>query len=162
MKESVYDFKVKDINGQEVSMSDYSGKVLLICNVASTCGFTPQYAGLQKIYDNFKDQGLEILAFPCNQFGNQEKGDEQEIKEFCEANYGVTFPIFSKIDVNGAKAEPLFVYLKSQIKGFMNTESIKWNFSKFLVNKNGQVEKRFGSLDYPEAIEADVKALLDT
>tara|TARA_Y100001933_G_scaffold47469_1_gene45442 strand:- start:31 stop:519 length:489 start_codon:yes stop_codon:yes gene_type:complete len=162
MKESVYDFKVKDINGQEVSMSDYSGQVLLICNVASTCGFTPQYAGLQKIYDNFKDQGLEILAFPCNQFGNQEKGDEQEIKEFCEANYGVTFPIFSKIDVNGAKAEPLFVYLKSQIKGFMNTESIKWNFSKFLVNKNGQVEKRYGSLDYPEAIEADVKALLDT
>ena len=162
MKESVYDFKVKDINGQEVSMSTYSGKVLLICNVASTCGFTPQYAGLQKIYDNFKDQGLEILAFPCNQFGNQEKGDEQEIKEFCEANYGVTFPIFSKIDVNGAKAEPLFVYLKSQIKGFMNTESIKWNFSKFLVNKNGQVEKRYGSLDYPEAIEADVKALLDT
>ena len=117
---------------------------------------------MQKIYDNFKDQGLEILAFPCNQFGNQEKGDEQEIKEFCEANYGVTFPIFSKIDVNGAKAEPLFVYLKSQIKGFMNTESIKWNFSKFLVNKNGQVEKRYGSLDYPEAIEADVKALLDT
>ena len=162
MKESVYDFKVKDINGQEVSMSGYSGKVLLICNVASTCGFTPQYAGLQKIYDNFKDQGLEILAFPCNQFGNQEKGDEQEIKEFCEANYGVTFTIFSKIDVNGAKAEPLFVYLKSQIKGFMNTESIKWNFSKFLVNKNGQVEKRYGSLDYPEAIEADVKALLDT
>ena len=162
MKESVYDFKVKDINGQEVSMSDYIGKVLLICNVASTCGFTPQYAGLQKIYDNFKDQGLEILAFPCNQFGNQEKGDEQEIKDFCEANYGVTFPIFSKIDVNGAKAEPLFVYLKSQIKGFMNTESIKWNFSKFLVNKNGQVEKRYGSLDYPEAIEADVKALLDT
>ena len=162
MKESVYDFKVKDINGQEVSMSDYRGKVLLICNVASTCGFTPQYAGLQKIYDKLKDQGLEILAFPCNQFGNQEKGDEQEIKNFCEANYGVTFPIFSKIDVNGAKAEPLFVYLKSQIKGFMNTESIKWNFSKFLVNRNGQVEKRYGSLDIPEALEADIKTLLDT
>ena len=162
MKESVYDFKVKDINGQEVSMSDYSGKVLLIVNVASNCGFTPQYKGLQDLYEKYSKDGFEVLAFPCNQFGSQEKGSEQDIKEFCTNNYAVTFPIFSKVEINGKKAEPLFKFLKQQIKGFMGTESVKWNFSKFLVNKNGQVVKRYGSLDFPENLEGEIKALLGT
>ena len=161
MKESVYDYKVKDINGKEVSMADFKDKVLLIVNVASTCGFTPQYEGLQKLYDKYSEAGLEILGFPCNQFGAQEKGDESDIKEFCSVNYSVTFPIFSKIDVNGANADPLFEFLKDKMKGFLGTESVKWNFSKFLLSRDGTVEKRYGSLDFPEAIEPDIKKLLD-
>ena len=161
MKESVYDYKVKDINGSEVAMSDFKDKVVVIVNVASTCGFTPQYEGLQKLYDQYSEAGLEILAFPCNQFGAQEKGDEADIKEFCSVNYSVTFPIFSKVNVNGPDAEPLFVFLKERLKGFMGTDSIKWNFSKFLLGRDGTVEKRYGSLDSPEAIEADIKRLLD-
>ena len=161
MKESVYDYKVKDINGSEVAMSDFKDKVVLIVNVASTCGFTPQYEGLQRLYDQYSEAGLEILAFPCNQFGAQEQGDEADIKEFCSINYSVTFPIFSKANVNGPDAEPLFVFLKERLKGFMGTDSIKWNFSKFLLGRDGTVEKRYGSLDSPEAIEAEIKRLLD-
>ena len=160
MKESFYDFKANDINGKEVSMSSYEGKVVLIVNVASSCGFTPQYEGLQKLYDEHKEKGLEILAFPCNQFGEQEKGDEEEIKNFCEKNYSITFPIFEKVEVNGNDAHPIFKFIKEQKKGFMGTESIKWNFSKFLLNKNGEVIKRYGSLDVPENLEEDIKQLL--
>ena len=162
MKETVYDYKVKDINGKEVAMSDFKDKVLLIVNVASNCGFTPQYKGLQDLYEKYSKDGFEVLAFPCNQFGSQEKGSEQDIKEFCTNNYAVTFPIFSKVEINGKKAEPLFKFLKQQIKGFMGTESVKWNFSKFLVNKNGQVVKRYGSLDFPENLESEIKVLLGT
>ena len=160
MKESFYDFKANDINGKEVSMSNYEGKVVLIVNVASSCGFTPQYEGLQKLYDEHKEQGLEILAFPCNQFGEQEKGGGEEIKNFCEKNYSITFPIFEKVEVNGNDAHPIFKFIKEQKKGFMGTESIKWNFSKFLLSKNGEVIKRYGSLDVPENLEADIKQLL--
>ena len=160
MKETVYDYKVKDIDGQDISMSDYRNKVLLIVNVASACGFTPQYKGLQDLYDKYSKDGFEVLAFPCNQFGSQEKGSEQDIKEFCTNNYAVTFPIFSKVEINGNKAEPLFKFLKQQMKGFMGTEAVKWNFSKFLVNKNGEVVKRYGSLDFPENLESEIKVLL--
>ena len=160
MKESFYDFKANDINGKEVSMSSYEGKVVLIVNVASGCGFTPQYEGLQKLYDEHKEKGLEILAFPCNQFGEQEKGDGEEIKNFCEKNYSITFPIFEKVEVNGNDAHPIFKFIKEQKKGFMGTESIKWNFSKFLLSKNGDVIKRYGSLDVPENLEEDIKQLL--
>ena len=160
MKESFYDFKANDINGKEVSMSNYEGKVVLIVNVASSCGFTPQYEGLQKLYDEHKEEGLEILAFPCNQFGEQEKGDGEEIKNFCEKNYSITFPIFEKVEVNGNDAHPIFKFIKEQKKGFMGTESIKWNFSKFLLSKYGEVIKRYGSLDVPENLEADIKQLL--
>ncbi len=160
MKESFYDFKANDINGKEVSMSSYEGKVVLIVNVASGCGFTPQYEGLQKLYDEHKEKGLEILAFPCNQFGEQEKGDGEEIKNFCEKNYSITFPIFEKVEVNGNDAHPIFKFIKEQKKGFMGTESIKWNFSKFLLSKNGEVIKRYGSLDVPENLEEDIKQLL--
>ena len=161
MKESFYDFKANDINGKEVSMSSYEGKVVLIVNVASGCGFTPQYEGLQKLYDEHKEEGLEILAFPCNQFGEQEKGDGEEIKNFCEKNYSITFPIFEKVEVNGNDAHPIFKFIKEQKKGFMGTESIKWNFSKFLLNKNCEVIKRYGSLDIPENLENDIKELLN-
>ena len=160
MKESFYDFKANDINGKEVSMSSFEGKVVLIVNVASGCGFTPQYEGLQKLYDEHKEEGLEILAFPCNQFGKQEKGDGEEIKNFCEKNYSITFPIFEKVEVNGNDAHPIFKFIKEQKKGFMGTESIKWNFSKFLLSKNGEVIKRYGSLDIPENLEEDIKQLL--
>ena len=160
MKESFYDFKANDINGKEVSMSSFEGKVVLIVNVASGCGFTPQYEGLQKLYDVHKEEGLEILAFPCNQFGEQEKGDGEEIKNFCEKNYSITFPIFEKVEVNGNDAHPIFKFIKEQKKGFMGTESIKWNFSKFLLSKNGEVVKRYGSLDIPENLEEDIKQLL--
>ena len=160
MKESFYDFKANDINGKEVSMSNYEGKVVLIVNVASSCGFTPQYEGLQKLYDEHKEKGLEILAFPCNQFGKQENGNTEEIKNFCEKNYSITFPIFEKVEVNGNDAHPIFKFIKEQKKGFMGTESIKWNFSKFLLSKNGEVIKRYGSLDVPENLEADIKQLL--
>ena len=160
MKESFYDFKANDINGKEVSMSSFEGKVVLIVNVASGCGFTPQYEGLQKLYDVHKEEGLEILAFPCNQFGEQEKGDGEEIKNFCEKNYSITFPIFEKVEVNGNDAHPIFKFIKEQKKGFMGTESIKWNFSKFLLSKNGEVIRRYGSLDIPENLEEDIKQLL--
>ena len=160
MKESIYDYKVKDIDGNEVVMSEFKGKVLMIVNVASKCGFTPQYEGLQKLYDTYKDQGLVVLGFPCNQFGAQEQGGEAEIKDFCETNFSISFPMFAKIEVNGDNAEPLFLFLQNAKKGFMNTGPIKWNFSKFVVDKEGNVVGRYGSLDDPAALEDDIKKLL--
>ena len=160
MKETIYDFKVKDIDDNDVSLSSFKGKVLLICNVASTCGFTPQYKGLQRLYDKYNQQGLEVLGFPCNQFGKQEKEENADIKEFCESQFSVSFPMFAKVDVNGANAEPLFKYLSTNKKGFMGTEAIKWNFSKFLVDREGNIVGRFGSLDDPNSLENDIKGLL--
>ena len=160
MKESIYDYKVKDIDGNEVVMSEFKDKVLMIVNVASKCGFTPQYQGLQKLYDAYKDQGLVVLGFPCNQFGAQEQGGEAEIKDFCETNYSISFPMFAKIDVNGDNADPLFLFLQNAKKGFMDTGPIKWNFSKFVVDKEGNVVGRYGSLDDPAALEDDIKKLL--
>ena len=160
MKESIYDYKVKDIDGNEVVMSEFKDKVLMIVNVASKCGFTPQYEGLQKLYDAYKDQGLVVLGFPCNQFGAQEQGGEAEIKDFCETNYSISFPMFAKIDVNGDNADPLFLFLQNAKKGFMDTGPIKWNFSKFLVDREGNVVGRYGSLDDPTALEDDIKKLL--
>lgn len=179
----IYDFTVNDIDGNEVSLSKYEGKVLLIVNVASKCGFTPQYAELQKIYDEYKAQGFEILAFPCNQFANQEPGTNDDIKEFCSSNYGVTFPLFDKIDVNGSNAPPLYNYLISKkgfegydlsnpkaemIKGVLEKnfpeslegDSIKWNFTKFLIDKDGNVIERFETPVPPEKIAPSIEELL--
>jgi len=155
-----YDFNAKNIRGKEVSMSVYKNKVILIVNVASKCGYTPQYEGLEKLYNTYKTQGFEILGFPCNQFKNQEPGTAKEIQNFCKVNFGVTFPLFSKIDVNGDKADPLYVYLKKQAPGFMGTESIKWNFTKFLIDKKGNVVKRYGSSTKPKEIASDIEKLL--
>lgn len=155
-----YDFSAKNIQGEEVSMSHYKGKVLLIVNVASKCGFTPQYEGLEKLYQDYKGQGLEILGFPCNQFGKQEPGTPEEIKNFCKINFGVTFPLFAKIDVNGDGTHPLYVYLKEQAPGFLGTEAIKWNFTKFLIDKKGTVVERYGSSTKPEKIAGDIEKLL--
>ncbi|WP_286947895.1 glutathione peroxidase [Acetobacterium sp. UBA5834] len=156
---NIYDFTVKDATGQDVSMKEYQGKVLLIVNTATGCGLTPQYAGLQDLYDTYRDQGFEILDFPCNQFANQAPGSDDEIKSFCETRFGVTFKIFHKIDVNGDNADPLFNFLKNEQGGILGSK-IKWNFTKFLVNKQGQVVKRFAPTDEPEKIENDIKKLL--
>jgi len=156
----IYDFTVKDTTGVDVSMKDYKGKVLLIVNTATGCGLTPQYEGLQDLYDKYKEQGFEILDFPCNQFANQAPGTDGEIKSFCETRFGVTFKIFHKIDVNGENADPLFTYLKKE-KGGMLGSNIKWNFTKFLIHKKGDVVKRFAPTDTPEKIENDIKKLLE-
>ncbi len=155
-----HDFEANLLNGDLVKLSEYRGKALLIVNTASQCGFTPQYAGLEKLYDKFKPSGLEILGFPCNQFGKQEPGSSAEIVEFCSVNYGVTFPIFEKIDVNGKGAHPLYRYLKGEARGVLGSEPIKWNFTKFLVNREGQVVERYGSTTKPEQIEADIETAL--
>jgi glutathione peroxidase len=157
---SIYDFSVNDIKGKEISMKGFKGKTLLIVNVASKCGFTPQYKGLEELYQKYKGQGLEILGFPCNQFGSQEPGDEKEIAQFCELNFGVTFPLFAKIDVNGKSAAPLFEYLKEQAPGLLGSKAVKWNFTKFLVNQKGDVLKRFAPTDAPEKIGDEVKEIL--
>ena len=159
-KMSIYDFTVKTITGEEKSLADYKGKVLLIVNVASKCGFTPQYEGLEKLHETYHDAGLEVLGFPCNQFREQEPEDEKAIQSFCTLNYGVKFPMFSKIKVNGDDAHPLYQYLKSEQTGFLGSEGIKWNFTKFLVDKDGNVVDRYGSSTKPSAIEADIKKLL--
>ena len=156
---SVYSFQVKDIRGQDVSLEKYRGKTLLIVNVASKCGFTPQYAGLEALYRQYKDKGLEILGFPCNQFGAQEPGSEGEIAEFCRANYSISFPMFSKVDVNGANTAPLFRYLKSEAPGLLGTEAIKWNFTKFLVDKTGRVIRRYAPPDTPEAVGKELQGI---
>jgi len=156
----VYTFKVKTIDGKETSLQDYQGKVLLIVNVASKCGFTPQYEGLEKLYKKYKDQGLEILGFPCNQFGAQEPGTEADIQSFCSLTYGVDFPMFSKIDVNGTNAHPLYKYLTTEKPGILGTEAIKWNFTKFLIDKQGEPVKRYGSADKPESLEGDIEKIL--
>lgn len=160
ISENIYQFSVVDIDGNEVSMNEYEGKVLLIVNVASKCGFTKQYTGLQEIYDKYKDKGFVVLGFPCNQFGAQEPGTEEQIKEFCETTFGVTFPMFSKVDVNGDNTHPLYKYLKSNVKGTLGTEDIKWNFTKFLVDRNGNVVERYGSTTTPAAIADEIEKLL--
>ncbi|MCM3442226.1 glutathione peroxidase [Metabacillus halosaccharovorans] len=152
---TVYDFTVKKPNGEEKSLTEYEGKPLLIVNTASKCGLTKQFSGLQELYDKFKDDGLEILGFPCSQFNNQEFDNIDETTEFCQLNYGVSFPMFAKIDVNGEKAEPLFSYLKEQKKGVLSKD-IKWNFTKFLIDKNGQVVKRYAPTTEPAKIEKDI------
>ncbi|WP_133406316.1 glutathione peroxidase [Parashewanella tropica] len=160
MKPSIYQFSALDITGKEVALSDYSEQVVLIVNTASKCGFTPQYKGLEALYNSYKEQGFTVLGFPCNQFGQQEKGSESEIAEFCELNFGVTFPLFSKIDVNGDNTHPLYQFLKKEAKGVLGTQKIKWNFTKFLVNKKGQVVQRYSPTTKPEQIENDIKKLL--
>lgn len=156
---TVYDFTVKKPNGQEQSLRNYEGKPMLIVNTASKCGLTPQFKGLQEVYDEYKEQGLEILGFPCGQFNDQEFDNIEETTEFCQLNYGVSFPMFAKIDVNGANADPLFAFLKEQ-KGGLLTKDIKWNFTKFLVDRNGQVVKRYAPTTEPEKIKNDLEKLL--
>ena len=156
---NIYDFKVRSAKGEDVSMADYKGKVLLIVNTATGCGFTPQYEGLQKLYDKYKDKGLEILDFPCNQFGHQAPGTEEEIQEFCTLKYKTTFPLFAKVEVNGKNEEPLFRYLKSLEGGFLG-DDIKWNFTKFLVSREGTVVGRYAPITKPESIEGDIQKLL--
>ena len=158
---NIFNFSCKDINGEEKNLSDYSGKVLLIVNTASKCGFTPQYKGLQDLYRKYFNQGFEILGFPCNQFGSQEPGTDQEIVEFCNINYDVTFPLFSKIEVNGPSAHPLFNFLTSDKPGLLGTKAIKWNFTKFLINRNGEPVKRFSSKTAPEEISLEILDLLE-
>ena len=156
---SIYDFTVKGRAGEDVSLSTYKGKVLLVVNTATGCGFTPQYEGLQKLYDKHKDKGFEILDFPCNQFANQAPGTIEEIQSFCTLNYGTTFPRFAKIDVNGKNASDLYKFLKKEKKSALGS-SIKWNFTKFLIDREGNVVKRFAPADTPESIEQDIVALL--
>jgi len=157
---SIYDFEVKTIDGTQTKLDAYRGKTLLIVNVASKCGFTSQYEGLEAMYRRHKDEGLVVLGFPCDQFGHQEPGDEQEIKTFCSTKYDVTFPMFAKVEVNGDNAHPLYEYLKSEGKGLLGTEAIKWNFTKFLVDKSGKVVKRYGSKTTPESIEGELGKVL--
>ena len=157
---SVYDFTAKRLDGHEESLAVYRGKVLLIVNTASACGFTPQYAGLEALYEKLGPEGFAILGFPCNQFGAQEPGSEAEIGAFCQKNYGVTFPMFAKIEVNGANAHPLYKYLKDAKPGLLGTEAIKWNFTKFLIGKDGEPAARYAPNTKPEDLEAPVKKLL--
>jgi len=159
-KKTVYDFTVKDSHGHDVDLSQYKGQVLLIVNVASQCGFTPQYKGLQALYSEFKDRGFVIIGFPCNQFGAQEPGSNEEIMEFCSLNFGVNFPIMDKVEVNGKNAHPMYEYLKGEQTGILGTTSIKWNFTKFLINKEGLPVRRYGSNETPEQIRKDVEELL--
>ena len=157
---TLYDFTVDDIGGKPVKLDQYKGKVLLVVNTASKCGFTPQYKGLEALYRKYKDKGLEVLGFPCNQFGAQEPGSEQEIATFCETNYDISFPMFRKVDVNGDGAAPVYKFLKSAKPGLLGTEAIKWNFTKFLVDRSGKVLERFAPNDTPESIERDVAKAL--
>ncbi len=156
----IYDFKAKTIDGREQSLADFRGQALLIVNTASGCAFTPQYKGLEQLYETYKDRKFSVLGFPCNQFGNQESGSEADIKSFCEMNFGVKFPLFAKIDVKGPKAHPLYQYLVKEKLGFLGLKDIKWNFTKFLVDKNGKVVKRYAPTVKPEAITADIEKLL--
>jgi glutathione peroxidase len=152
MDKSIYEFQVKTIDGKEITLEEYKGKTMLIVNVASKCGFTKQYKGLQELFEKYKESDFVILGFPCNQFGNQEPGSNDEIKEFCSVNYDVTFPMFDKIDVNGDDAHPLYKFLKDKAPGALGTKSIKWNFTKFLVDDEGNVIERFGSAKTPEEL----------
>jgi len=157
---SVYDFSVTTIDGSEQTLAAYRDQVLLIVNVASKCGFTPQYTGLEALHRKLHGRGFSVLGFPCNQFGQQEPGNEDEIKSFCSLTYDVTFPMFAKVDVNGPGTHPLFQYLKQQQPGLLGSQGIKWNFTKFLVDQHGLVRKRYGSVDKPESIEPEIEALL--
>jgi glutathione peroxidase len=157
---TIYDFSAQTLTGKARKMSDFRGSVLLVVNTASKCGFTPQYAGLESLYKKYKDKGLVVLGFPSNQFGEQEPGADTEIAEFCEMNYGVTFPMFSKVDVNGTDAHPLFKYLASTKKGLLGSEAIKWNFTKFLVGRDGTVLERYAPTTKPEDIAGDIEKAL--
>jgi glutathione peroxidase len=156
---TAYDFSAKTIDGVDQPLSEYKGKALLVVNVASKCGFTPQYTGLEALYRKFKDRGVEVLGFPCDQFGHQEPGDEAEIKDFCSLTYDVSFPLYAKIDVNGANAHPLYQWMKEEKGGILGWDAIKWNFTKFLIGRDGQVLKRYAPTDTPEKIEKDIAAL---
>jgi glutathione peroxidase len=157
---SIYDYKANSLDGREIPLSDFQGKVVLIVNTASQCGFTPQYAGLEELYRAYQDKGLTILGFPCNQFGAQEPGSSQEIGAFCQKNYGVTFPMFEKIEVNGDNAHALWKYLKDGKPGLLGTKAIKWNFTKFLVDRSGHVAARFAPNDTPASIKPEIEKLL--
>jgi len=156
----IFDFSMRTIDGVDLPLSKYRARVLLIVNVASQCGFTPQYAGLEALYRKYHERGFEVLGFPCDQFGHQEPGDEAEIKKFCSLTYGVSFPMFAKIKVNGADADPLYAYLKDARPGVLGLEAIKWNFTKFLVGRDGVPIKRYAPADKPESIEADIETAL--
>ena len=160
MSDEIYSFSGTTMQGKELPLSEFKGKVLLIVNTASKCGFTPQFKGLEALYEQYRDKGLEILGFPCNQFGHQDPGSNEQINQFCELNYGVTFTMFEKVDVNGSSAHPLFKYLKKQAPGLLGSEGIKWNFTKFLVDSNGKVINRYAPTDTPEKIGKDVAKLL--
>lgn len=157
---SVYDFKVQARDGSVVDLADYRGQVMVIVNTASKCGFTPQFAGLEELYQTYGDRGVTVMGFPCNQFANQDPGTNDEIAEFCQVNYGVTFPMMAKIDVNGSDADPLFVWLTQQAPGFLGSKKIKWNFTKFLVGPDGEVIKRYSPQDDPKGIAQDIEAAL--
>ena len=157
---NAFEFSAVDIDGNLQPLSQYAGKVLLVVNVASQCGFTPQYTGLERLWRDFRDRGLVVLGFPCDQFGHQEPGDESEIRNFCSLNYEVDFPLFAKVDVNGDGAHPLWRWLKAQKSGILGTEAIKWNFSKFLVGRDGQVVARYAPVDKPESLASDIEAAL--
>ncbi len=157
---TIADFTVKKPDGSDLDLSDKQGKVLLVVNTASKCGFTPQYDGLEALHQKFGDQGFEVLAFPCNQFGGQEPGDADEIEQFCKVNFGLTIPLMQKVDVNGDDASPLFDWMKAEAPGLMGSKSVKWNFTKFLIDRDGKVVKRYAPQDAPAAIEKDIAKLL--
>ncbi|MEO5596483.1 MAG: glutathione peroxidase [Lysobacteraceae bacterium] len=157
---TAYDFSAQTLDGDQKSLDEYRGKPLLIVNVASKCGFTPQYTGLEALYRKHKDQGLQVLGFPCDQFGHQEPGNAEEIRNFCALNYEVTFPLFAKVEVNGDGAHPLWKWLKQEKGGLLGIDAIKWNFTKFLIDRDGHVVKRYASIDTPEKIERDLAAVL--
>ncbi|CAD85117.1 MULTISPECIES: glutathione peroxidase [Nitrosomonas] len=157
---NIYDCGIKTMDGQDKLLGDYKGKVLLIVNTASKCGFTPQYQGLEDLYRRYKDRGFVVLAFPCNQFGHQEPGSESEIQQFCTTRYDVSFPVFAKIEVNGANTHPLYRYLKNEKSGVLGTKAIKWNFTKFLVDRSGHVVRRYAPADKPESLTGDIEQLL--
>lgn len=162
MSNGIYDFEVDTIMMLQKSLADFEGKVVLIVNTASKCGFTPQFKDLQALYESYRDRGFEILGFPCNQFMKQDPGTNEEIRNFCSVNYGVTFPMFAKIDVNGSDEHPLYKFLKNALPGAMGTKAIKWNFTKFLVDKNGVPYKRYGSSTVPDDLRPDIEKLLDS
>ncbi len=158
--DSIYQFEADDIKGQTTKLSEFKNKVLLIVNTASKCGFTPQYEGLEKLQQTYADKGFSVLGFPCNQFGKQEPGDEQAIQNFCDLNFSTSFPLFKKVDVNGDNATPLYQYLKTQAPGILGTQAVKWNFTKFLINRDGKVVKRFAPKDKPEDLTKQIEELL--
>jgi glutathione peroxidase len=157
---SLHDMTARRLDGSERDLSEFRGKVLLVVNVASRCGFTPQYKGLQALYDKYRDRGFAVLGFPCNQFGSQEPGSEAEIGSFCSTSYGVTFPMFAKVEVNGANAHPVYLHLKAAAPGVLGTEAIKWNFTKFLIDRDGNVVGRFAPKTDPKELEGEIEALL--